>query len=232
MLSIIIPTLNESATLPGLLGDLRALRVAHEVIVADGESTDGTGDVAALGGARVVMAARGRGHQLRTGAAAAAGEVLCFLHADTRLSDAARHTLERVATDCPDGLAYAFTLRIAGDGWRYRVVEWGTDRRSRWGKLPYGDQGLILSRATYERAGGFPPVVLMEDVALVRHLRRQARIVILPERIVASARRWEKDGVLRRMLRNWMLLGAYLAGVDADRLAAAYRPHIGTQGTA
>lgn len=232
MLSIVIPTLNEAAILPGLLGDLRALRVVHEVIVVDGDSTDQTRQLASRCGARVVRATRGRGPQLRAGVKTARGEVLCFLHADARLSHAALAALEWIAGNCPDGVAHAFTLRIAGEGWRYRFVEWGTDRRSRWGKLPYGDQGLILTRATYERAGGFPPLPLMEDVALVRRIRRQARIVILPERIDVSARRWEKDGVLRRMLRNWLLLGAYLAGVDADRLAAAYRPHVGAQGAA
>ena len=232
MLSIIIPTLNEAIALPELLGDLRRLRAVHEVIVADGGSMDQTCEIAVRHGARVVSVARGRGQQLRAGVAAAGGEVLCFLHADVRLSDDGRRALERIASDCPDGVAHAFTLRIAGEGWRYRFVEWGTDRRSRWGKLPYGDQGLILTRMTYERAGGFPPLVLMEDVALMRRLQRQAKIMILPEHIMVSPRRWQQDGVLRRMLRNWLLLGAFLLGADADRLATAYRPHPRAKGGA
>ena len=225
MLSIVIPTLNEVTSLPSLLHDLRALRVAHEVIVSDGRSTDQTPEVARHSGARVVTCERGRGSQLRAGVGASRGDLLCVLHADVRLGADAIRALERIALSPEDGTAHAFTLHIAGDGWRYRFVEWGTDRRSRWGRLPYGDQGLILTRATYDRAGGFPPLAVMEDVALVRELRRRARIVILRERISVSRRRWEKDGVLRRMLRNWLLVTAYFAGFDPRRLAAAYAPH-------
>lgn len=227
MLSIIIPTLNEEIALPELLADLRKLGILYEVIVADGGSTDRTREIATQCGSRLAKTVRGRGLQLCEGARLARGHVLCFLHADVRLNHAALVALERAAHDCKDGVAYGFTLRIAGEGWRYRFVEWGTDRRSRWGKLPYGDQGLILTQATYDRAGGFPPLELMEDVALMRRLRHQNQIVILPERILVSPRRWQKDGVLRRMLRNWLLLGAYLLGADAERLAAAYRPHSG-----
>lgn len=223
MLSVVVPTLDEEVALPLLLADLARLRVAHEIIVADGGSRDGTRQAAADAGARVVRVPRGRGSQLREGASFARARVLCFLHADVRLDDAALRALERAAA-LPDGVSLAFTLRIAASGWRFRFVEWGTDRRARWGRLPYGDQGLVLTRATYDRAGGFPDMPLMEDVAFVRRLRHHARVRILREPIDVSPRRWQKDGVLRRMLRNWMLLTAYLAGVPPARLARAYEP--------
>jgi rSAM/selenodomain-associated transferase 2 len=226
-LSVVVPTLNEAHTLPALLADLAALRLPHEVVVVDGGSADATAAIADAAGARIVRSAAGRGTQLRAGAAAARGRVLCFLHADARLPPDTRAALERVAGEGRDGVAVAFTLRIAGAGWRYRFVEWGTERRSRLARLPYGDQGLVLTRTTYHDAGGFPDLPLMEDVALVRALAGRARVCVLPEPIVVSARRWERDGVLRRMLRNWTLLAAYLGGVPAARLARAYRPFRG-----
>ncbi len=226
LLSVVVPTLEEARALPSLIADLARLRVPHEIIVADGGSQDGTQAGAAALGARVVDTARGRGSQLRAGAAVARGRVLCFLHADVRLDGAALRALERAVT-LPDDVVLAFTLRIAASGWRYRFVEWGTDRRARWGRLPYGDQGLVLTRATYEEAGGFPPIPLMEDVVFVRRLRGRAEVRILPERIAVSPRRWQKDGVLRRMLRNWLLLTAYLVGIPPARLTPAYQPWSG-----
>lgn len=226
LLSVVIPTLDEARALPALLDDLRAVDVPYEVVVADGGSGDGTRAIARDAGARVVEVPAGRGAQLAAGAAAARGTTLCFLHADVRLPSSTCAALARVA-DLPDGVAIAFRLHIAADGWRYRFVEWGTDRRSRWGRLPYGDQGLVLTRASYERSGGFAPLPLMEDVALVRRLRALGDVRILPECVHVSPRRWERDGVLRRMLRNWLLVTAYLAGVPPERLARAYRPYSG-----
>lgn len=223
MLSVVIPALNETAALPGLLDDLARLGVAHEVIVDDGGSTDGTPGLALSRGARAVAGARGRGAQLAEGAAAARGRVLCFLHADVRLDVRAIRALER-CVDMPDGEARTFTLHIAAHGWRYRLVEWGARWRSRWGRLPYGDQGLVLTRATYDRAGGFAPLPLMEDVDFILRLRRDVHVSVLRERITVSARRWQREGVLRRTLRNWMLLGAYLAGAAPAALARRYRP--------
>lgn len=224
LLSIVIPALNESASLPALLRDLHRVEAPHEVIVVDGGSTDDTAAVAERHAARVVRSPPGRGVQLAAGAAIARGATLCFLHADVRLPPATRTALAALAA-MPDGVAIAFRLRIARRGWRYRFVEWGTDRRSRWARMPYGDQGLVLTRLTYEAAGGFPPLPIMEDVVLVSHLRRIAEVRVVPERVHVSARRFQRDGVLRRMLRNWMLMLSYLAGTSPARLAASYTPH-------
>jgi len=229
-LSIVIPTLNEAESLPLLLGDLALLSVPFETVVSDGGSTDGTPEIAASHGAAVLRSSAGRGAQLAAGADAASGTILCFLHADLRLDGAARAALVRAVSGIDDHEALAFTLRIDGKGWRYRFVEWGTDQRSRWLGMPYGDQGLLLTRRTYHRAGGFLALPLMEDVALVRVLRRQGVVRILPEQVVVSARRWRRDGVLRRMLRNWWLMAAYLAGVSPRTLATAYQPEPSTPG--
>lgn len=221
--SVVVPAFNEAALIRGLLGDLRGLATACEVIVVDGGSSDGTGDVARELGARVITAPRGRGSQLRVGAAAATAPLLCFLHADVRLDSAAVGEIERIAGSAP-AAAYAFRLAIDRAGPAYRLVEWGANVRSALGRLPYGDQGLLVRREDYEAAGGHPPVPLMEDVALVRALRRVTHIRLLRTAVRVSARRWERDGVLRRTWANWCLLLAYFGGVEPERLAPHYPP--------
>ncbi len=225
MLSIVVPTLNEGTTIGALLGDLCALTVPHEVIVADGGSTDETTQAAALAGARVIHAARGRGAQLAAGAQAAHGMWLAFLHSDVRIGAAARLELERVVRTGTPPHVYVFSLRIAASGVGYRLVEWGADRRTRWARLPYGDQGLIVARETYDRVGGYDASLpIMEDVELMRRLRRTAPLEVLGAPLTVSARRWARIGLVRGTLRNWTLLSAYLLGVHPNRLARAYAP--------
>jgi rSAM/selenodomain-associated transferase 2 len=228
-LSIVIPTLNEEVGLAALLQDLRRLTVEREIVVTDGGSTDGTVALARTAGARVVRASRGRGAQLRVGAAAARGTLLCFLHGDVRLDGAAARRLDALARE-PAADAWAFRLRIDSPGATYRIIELGAQLRSRFGGLPYGDQGLIVRRDLYDRVGGYPPHPLMEDVALVRALGRVARVRILEESLTVSARRWRRDGPLRRILRNWILVARYLAGTPPERLAPSYRPEPSADG--
>lgn len=223
-LSIIIPTLNEVRSITHLVGDLRGLPLAHEIIVADGGSIDGTGARAMQLGARVVISPPGRGIQLARGARAACAPMLCFLHADVRLDRAAVIALYEVATTTTDA-AHVFRLQIDDVGRVFRVIEWGANARTRWLGLPYGDQGLIVTRAAYEAAGGYPELPLMEDVAFIRALRRVTPIRLLDAAITVSARRWRRDGVVRRTTRNWAFLVAFLAGVPAVWMAARYRAH-------
>ena len=217
-----VPTLDEAESIARLLTDLRGLAIGHEIVVVDGGSSDATCDVARRLGARVLAAPRGRGSQLRAGAAATTAPLLCFLHADVRVDPTSLRQVERVAEREPAG-AYAFRLAIDGPGFAYRLVECGANLRSRWG-LPYGDQGLLVRRQDYDAAGGYLGIPLMEDVALVRALRRVTAVRLLPTAVRVSARRWERDGVFRRTWANWRLLWAYLLGTPPERLAQRYPP--------
>jgi rSAM/selenodomain-associated transferase 2 len=221
--SIIVPTLDEERSIARLLDDVSMLEAPHEVIVVDGGSTDDTAAVAARHGARVLRARRGRGAQLAAGARAATAPVFCFLHADVRLRADARRELADVARSRPAG-AFAFRFRIDTRGWRYRLIELGTRLRVRLFGLPYGDQGLVVSRADYEAAGGYPDLPVMEDVALVDSLRRITTIRSLRSELPVSARRWELEGPLTCTLRNWRVMLAYRFGASPHQLAARYRP--------
>ncbi len=222
-LSIIIPTLDEEHSLAGLLSDLGGLGVPHEVIVVDGGSIDRTRSVAQQRGARVITTRAGRGHQLATGAKAAQGELLCFLHADVRLPGRTREAIAEEALSPIPG-AVVFTLRINATGARYRMVERLANWRTRVLGLPYGDQGLLVRRADYDAVGGYEDIRVMEDVAIVRALRRHAVVRLLGENMLVSPRRWQREGVLRRSMRNLVLVTLYLMGFPPNWLARFYRP--------
>jgi uncharacterized protein len=228
VLSIVIPTLNEERSLAALLEDLALLRVPHEVIVADGGSTDGTRAVAERLAARVVSSRTGRGLQLAAGARVARGELLCFLHADVRLADQTRMALEQEARAHrrrvrPQGAA-TFRLAIDAPGTAFRVIECGANLRTRFFGLSYGDQGLVVERKEYHAVGGYRDLPVMEDVALVCALCRRSRLRLLGAELHVSARRWQREGVWKRTLRNWLLIAAYLVGISPRSLARWYRP--------
>ncbi|MDB5412337.1 MAG: glycosyl transferase, group 2 family protein, partial [Rubritepida sp.] len=176
-------------------------------------STDGT---AQLG--RVVAAPRGRGAQLAAGARAAKGDWLLFLHADTRLGNG---WVLAVAAAEPDRAAY-FRFALDDASPQARRLEAAVAWRCRWLALPYGDQGLLISRALYDAVGGYRAMPLMEDVDLVRRLGR-ARLVGLPVRAVTSAERWRRDGWLARSARNIGILTLWFCGVSPERLVHLYR---------
>jgi len=220
---IVIPTLNEDRGLRALLEDLGRLSITTDVVVADGGSSDDTVGVAREGGARVVVAERGRALQMNAGALSAVGEWLCFLHADVRMADAARRDLVRVVSaGTADAAVWGFA--IDAPGFWPRFMEVGTYLRDRVGGLPYGDQGLLVRRELFSAVGAFPEIPLMEDVALVRALRRRVRLERLRSRLLVSPRRWVREGPYRTWARNSLLVTAYLAGVSPQRLARWYRP--------
>ena len=219
MIGVVIPTLDEADTLPLLLDDLRRVAVPLDVVVADGGSTDRTLAVAARGGARAVAASRGRGSQMNAGARAAGGDWLLFLHADTRLPAPARRALLDAVVNQPALEAAVFRFGIdLPPGWK-RFIEVGQRVRQALYGLPYGDQGLLVRRELFVRAGAFPEIPLLEDVALLRALRRRARVHDLPAAIVTSGRRYVRYGVLRTWLRHSGVIALYLAGVAPRRLA-------------
>jgi len=221
--SVVIPTLNEEAGLPACLGALFegvSAGVIRELIVADGGSSDGTLEIAEEAGAEVVRCAASRGGQLRAGAAKAQGDWLLFVHADTVLSEGWSAAVEAHLTQAD--VAGYFALRFEKGGAAGRLVAGWANLRSRLFGLPYGDQGLLISRQLYEALGGFADIPLMEDVAIARQLGR-ARLVRLDAQAVTSPRKYQAQGWLRRGGRNLWTLLRYLVGVSPETLAAAYR---------
>lgn len=217
MLSAIVPTLNAGATLGPCLV---ALEKAGEIVVVDGGSADDTIAVARCAGARTIASATGRGIQLGAGANAARGEWLLFVHADTQLGSAwpvvvGAHIKSRPET------AGCFRLRLDDDAWQARIIEKGVAARTSLLGLPYGDQGLLISRALYDAIGGFRPLPLMEDVDLVRRIGRR-RMAMLGADALTSAERWRRDGWLRRSARNLACLALYKAGVAPTTIAKFY----------
>jgi rSAM/selenodomain-associated transferase 2 len=225
-LSVVIPTLDAAVTLEAALRALGG--VPGEVVVADGGSGDGTPALARRLGARVVQGTRGRGQQFAAGIAAASGSWLLLLHADTRLQPgweaAVRAHLAEPFGDGPEPAGYfRFALDSADPRARRleRLVAW----RCRAWSLPYGDQGLLVSRRTLDVVGGMPELALMEDVALVRRVRRRlgrGGVVALDAVALTSAARWERDGWWRRSVRNLACLGLWRLGVPAGMIARLY----------
>ena len=217
--SVIIPTLNEALCLPETLQCLRDQAV-HEIIVVDSGSTDAT-LAAAASADRVLIAPRGRAQQMNAGAACATGDILLFLHADCILQAGSLVAVKKCLRrrNCN---AACFTMTVRAQGWLYRTIDACATARVRLTGLVYGDQGLAVRRADFERLGGFPPLRLMEDVFFSRTLSRQGRIDVLPQRIFVSPRRWQRVGLIRQTLRNWTLTALAAAGVHPDRLAAFY----------
>ena len=220
--SVVIPTLNAAGTLPPTLAMLRGAASVREVIVADGGSSDKTAAHARAAGARVLVAPRGRGSQLAAGAAAATGDWLLFLHADCRLEpgwEAAVDIFLAVPKAQSRAGYFEFTLEDEAPAARRleSIVAW----RCRVLALPYGDQGLLIARTLYDAVGGFRPLPLMEDVDLMRRLGRR-RLARIGTRCLASARRYRRDGYLRRPLRNLLCLALYFAGVPPERIVRLY----------
>jgi rSAM/selenodomain-associated transferase 2 len=219
-ISIITPALDEAALITQAVA--RAWETGpHEVLVADGGSADGTADAARAAGAVVVVSQRGRASQQNAAARRATGDVLLFLHADTWLAADGMRQIEQALADSKVECG-AFRQRIDAKGRLYRWLERGNGWRATHRGLPYGDQGIFVRREVFQEVGGFPELQLMEDVFLMKRLRRRSRPVLLPGPLHVSARRWQRYGVVRQTARNWLLLSAAKLGVHPDRLARYY----------
>ena len=228
-LSVVIAARNECARLPALLAQLAEQpALVREVLVVDGGSRDATALVARLAGARLLRCTPGRGRQLALGAAEARGAWLMLLHADVRLP---RHWSTRIARAigarsvepaAAAARAWYFDLAIEGRNPALRLVELGTALRSRWLQLPYGDQGLLLSRGLYDAVGGMRPLPLMEDLELVQRLRRQARLHSLGADLQVDGSRWRRLGVWRTTLTNASLRSAWRRGEPLELLERRY----------
>lgn len=225
MISVVIPTLNAAERLPSCLSALlpAATTLIKEVIVVDGGSEDLTKAVADAAGARVLDAPRGRGVQLAAGGAAARGDYILFLHADTALEEgwvAAAEEAMRTGAK-----AAVFTLAFDARGAAPRIVAFGAMLRTRLFALPYGDQGLLIRTDLYHALGGFRPLPLMEDLEFIERLVKahgRAALRILKPRAVTSPERYERDGYARRVLRNQWALLRFRLGADPAKIAAGY----------
>ncbi|MCG8615136.1 MAG: TIGR04283 family arsenosugar biosynthesis glycosyltransferase [Desulfobacterales bacterium] len=230
-LSVIIPVYRETAGISRTLETLLNLSipVPHEILVVDGEP--GASTLAYLTDREIaderirpIISPKGRGTQLNTGAKASRGRLLFFLHADTCPNQQGVDAmLEAWQTSIPSRFCGAFDLTIDSPRPWFRIIERTASLRSRLTRIPYGDQGIFMSRILFERIGGFPDVPLMEDVGLmaaVKHLR--IRPLFLTHTIRTSARRWESEGAAYTTLRNWTLITLYACGVPPEKLIGWY----------
>jgi len=220
-LTFILPALDEAAGLMASLSALQAPRhQGHEVILVDGGSHDGTPELAAPWVDRVLTAPRGRARQMNAGAAAAQGEALVFLHADTHLPAEAVALIQAALRARLWG---RFDVRIAGRSRVLKVVAGLMNLRSRLTGIATGDQAIFVRREAFTALGGFPDQPLMEDIALSQRLKRLGPPACLRQRVLTSGRRWDSQGPWRTILLMWRLRFDYWRGVPAESLAAHYR---------
>ena len=220
MISVIIPVLNEAKILDQALSQLAPRLRGHELIIVDGGSTDETLLIAKKHG-QVISSERGRAHQLNEGAAAAKGDILLFLHADVWLDSGAIEGVE--AAIAAGYVGGAFKQRIEGDHPLYRLIEHAANFRAKRLRIFYGDGGIFIRRTHFDRIGGFPDIPIMEEVEFSRKLRRYGEVTLVEPMIHISARRWQKNGIVRTTLTNWFITLLYLLRVPPNHLAKLYR---------
>jgi len=219
-ISVIVPVLNEEKTIATTLAALVTL-APYEIIIVDGGSMDQTRELAAQFQVKIISSERGRGQQMNRGAGAARGDVLLFLHADTRLPASAFSDISAALSE-PCYLGGRFDVELAGEHWLLPLVGRMISYRSRISKVATGDQAIFVRRQVFERMRGFPDMPLMEDIAFCRTLKRLGDVACLRSRVVTSARRWEVDGVWRTIFRMWTIKLLYLVGVSPARLKQFY----------
>lgn len=223
-LSLVVPVLDEAEGIAASLQPLQALRAqGHEVIVVDGGSRDGTPGLAQALADCVIASPRGRATQMNAGARVAHGDVLIFLHADTRLPDHAPGLIEQALRHHAWG---RFDVKIAGRSAWLPLVAAMMNLRSRLTGIATGDQAIFVSRAAFDAVGGYPDQPLMEDIELSKRLKRIGLPACLRARVETSGRRWEKHGAWHTILLMWRLRFDYWRGVPAEQLAARYHPGV------
>lgn len=219
-ISVIIPVLNEEKTMGSTLEALRRLH-SWEIIVVDGGSTDKTRDIAAKERVIVVTSPRGRARQMNHGARLACGDVLLFLHADSRLPLSATSDILSALEDSRS-VGGRFDVRLDDERWIFWLIGNLISLRSRLTRVATGDQAIFVRRRLFEDIGGFPDIPLMEDIAFSRMLKKKGRVACLRSQVVTSARRWEEEGVWCTILKMWALRLLFLAGMSPFRLKRFY----------
>jgi len=223
--SFIIPVYRENQLINAVIDHIRQMPQARdvEIIVVDGERTGDTVREIDRVDVRKIAASKGRGNQMNAGAAQASGDVLIFLHADTRLPPQA---LVKIAAAFENEkiVGGAFDLGIDSTRFAFRLIEKMASLRSRLTRVPYGDQAIFLRRAYFQDLGGYPNIPIMEDVELMRRIKhRGGRIALLKDTVQTSPRRWEAEGILLCTLRNWFIITLYLLGAKPETLVKFYR---------
>ena len=221
--TLIIPALNEAATIAQQLEHLRALSAGQwQLVVVDGGSTDGTPEKARPFCDRILSSAPGRARQMNAGAMQADGNILLFLHADTRLPPDFAAQMEQFAQQ--GGQWGRFDVRLDGEHALFRLIEWMMNHRSRWTGIATGDQAIFMTREFFQRSGGFGDMPLMEDIDFCKRARRLARPVCISSPVITSARKWQQNGILRTVLLMWWLRLAFFLGVPPAILHRWYYP--------
>ena len=220
-ISIIIPTLNESKNIKATLASTQE-STNIEVIVVDGGSQDNTVDIAKSAGVKVIAGYKNRASQMNAGAMNATGDILLFLHGDTLLPVNFDAMIRR-ALQKPKTVAGAFALRINAPQPGLRLVEWGVKWRSKWLQMPYGDQGIFITKEQFKNIYGFPELPIMEDFEFIRNLKKIGKITFLSVPVITSPRRWLKKGVLQTTLINQIIIIAYFIGISPQRIRSWYR---------
>ena len=218
--SVIIPTFNEAPRIAETLASI-SQSAPHEIIVADGGSTDGTREIAGEMGARVISAPKGRGSQMNHGAETTTGEFLLFLHADTIPPDNFPHIIANTLNR-PNTAAGAFRFKLSGDMGASPLIEALVNLRCRFFGTPYGDQGIFIRRAIFHQIGGFSNLEAMEDLYFIRKARNAAKIRIARESVLTSPRRWQQSGLIRTFLRHQLMFLFDRIGIP-DRLISQLR---------
>ena len=219
-LSVVIPALDEADQIAGAVASAAVEGI--EVLVVDGGSRDGTPERAAAAGATVLHTTPGRARQLGVGAQGARGDAVLFLHADSRLPEGWDGAVRDALAD-PEASGGAFGFRFDVYHPALRVIQWGVALRMMLFRLPYGDQAIFARRSALEAMGGVPQAPLMEDLDLVRELKRRGRFVMLSQQVTTSARRYLEEGAWRVSARNLLAVLAWGLKLDRDRVAAWYR---------
>lgn len=219
-ISVIVPTLNEAPTIVRTLSRVRESG-SCEIVVVDGGSEDGTPEAARSFADVVLVAPRGRASQMNAGARSATGDLLLFLHADTRLPNDFLGLLREALQD-PATVGGRFDVQLDATGWSFRMIETLMNLRSRLTRISTGDQAMFVRREVFLELGGFPEIELMEDIEFSRRLKRKGNIACLRARVLTSARRWQRDGVCKTIGLMWGLRLAYFLGVPPRRLRMLY----------
>jgi len=224
-ISVIIPALDEAKIINQSIEHICGLKNNNniEIIVADGDPCGSTINTVSHENVVKILSKKGRGRQMNEGAAAATGDVLLFLHADTLLPAGAFENIIAVMRT-PSYVGGAFDLGLMSDRKCYRIIERAATYRSRLTHIPYGDQAIFIRKDIFNALGGFREFPIMEDVELMRSIRRTGhQIFIIPKKVKTSARRWEREGIICCTVRNWVLVTLYLLGVRPDTLARFYK---------